>query len=141
MPVKIKHKQLDKIEIVTYINWANNYNHQLWDVLEMWDVGKVYNVQGEKPTYQSTVDKQDFLDAMKHPVNQNALRFEELPSIGKRFRIGTSKRYTIKNIKAIINSCLSIFKRDYIKLVIIGLLVLLIWFFIYPFLKSYFGHS
>jgi len=81
MPVKIKHKHDGEIKTVAYVNWISHYNHTLWEVMQMWDVGKIYNVQGEKPIYQSTVDKKDFLDAIQHPTNKNALDFEPLPNI------------------------------------------------------------
>ena len=63
-----------------------------------------------------------------------------LPNI-ENHRAVKTPTYAIRTIKAITSYCLSFLKKDYIKLTIIGVLILLIWFFIYPFLKSYFGHS
>jgi hypothetical protein len=99
MPVKIKHKQLDKIEVIPYVNWISHYNHQLWDVIRIWDIGKIYNVQGTKPVYQTTVDKSAFLEAMKIPINQNALLFEPIPDVDNRPDLNTTDLKLLKFLK------------------------------------------
>ena len=43
--------------------------------------------------------------------------------------------------KAIIKPSISILDNSYIKPIIIGVLILIIWFFMYPSLKDYFNHS
>lgn len=134
MPVKIKHKQLDKVEVIPYTVWVSQYNHQLWDLVKMWDVGKIYNVQGEKPVYQSTVDKNAFLDAMKHPVNQNALLFEPIPDVDNSPDLETAEIKVLKALAGqqtmwikdiqiegwtednVYDVCIMLSKADYIKL-------------------------
>lgn len=49
--------------------------------------------------------------------------------------------YTINKITLVIKNSLSILKNDYVKYIIIGVSVLLIWFLLYPVLKVRFGHS
>lgn len=84
MPVKIKHKHDGEIKTVAYVDWISNYHQDVWEVLGRWDIVKIYNIQSNPRVYQSTVDKQDFFDAIKHPENKNALDYDDVPDIIER---------------------------------------------------------
>jgi hypothetical protein len=123
MPVKIKHKQLGNTEIVNYTNWEKHHDHALWDIIEMWDVVKLYNRQGGKEIYQSTVDEEIALDAMKNQQGKKALFFKPLEPIGSGFSIKTQKAHAvIKRVKTIISK----YNNNIWVVTIIGGLVVLI---------------
>jgi len=87
MPVQIKHKQLGTIETIDYTKWITSYNPKVWDIIRMWDIVKIYNVQTDTPRYQSTCEKTVAIDAISHPANANALMYEDVPNIDNRGKI------------------------------------------------------
>jgi hypothetical protein len=75
MPVKIKHKQLKKIQWVDYENYFHNYmNNDLYETLQMKDIYELYNRISGEEVWQTTLEKKAATEALKkHP---NIFRIE-----------------------------------------------------------------
>lgn len=162
--IKIKHKQTKQVKSIPVYEWdGNNYNHETWTIISENNLVLLYQWHPNEKIWIKR-HRMEKTDAIKFVTdNPNNYKYEALPPVGNikdrvllrnesQSRPGlvdppteilpakTPIMYAIKITKAIANSCLSILKRDYIKLTIIGIVILVIWFFIYPILKTCFGH-
>lgn len=167
MPVKIQNKITDEIRLVSLKESKNLIKDEPtnWQIVARKDIVQV--TQPNILQRNGLIDLGEFekKDAEQLLIGNPSYRIIKVPDWGdwNKLKISKIKKdnqtlaflfeaenllpinkpkiYTERIISAIVKPAKSIFDNFYIKSVMIGLLILIIWFFIYPYLKSYFKHS
>jgi hypothetical protein len=152
MPVKVKQKQTKKIEWVDYEFYEYNImNNDLYRTLVVKDIYELYNRKTGIEVWQTTIEKNKALEAInKHP---NIFRIEySKKNTQKTFFFFLFEYIPVKIAEAILVTITSHPGTKVVKIVsniikyflmpiIVGLIILLIWFFLHPYLSQRFKHD
>lgn len=131
--ITIKHKQTGAVEIISVYEWDRGpYNKELWELIKEENIVNMFLFSHKHGAWLAR-DRMERTDALKIvEENPNIYRFEDLD----QRPANTPNVYP--KIKAIYVSIINFLKYEYIKIILTGVIILLIWFFLEPHLKHIF---
>jgi hypothetical protein len=152
MPVKIKQKQTKKVEWVDIQYYETNIkNNDLYKTLYIKDIYELYNRKTGVELWQTTLEKNKAIEALhNHPdifrieySKENSHRtwffllFDYMPDKMAEIILSTITSHAGSKAVKILSNLIK-----YVLIpVLVGLLILLGWFFIHPLLKANFKHD
>lgn len=131
--ITIKHKQTGIMETISVYEWDRGpYNKELWHLVKEENLVQmfIFSKNNNEWLSRGRMEREDALKMIED--NPNIYRFEDLD----HRPASTPKVYP--KIKAIYVIIINFLKYEYIKIIVTGLIILLIWFFLEPILRHNF---